>query len=93
MGAIETAAESVLFADRNKSLEFGGGRLEAVQTVTANEDTGQLTLRMRDGSEKHGFVTSNAGLINHPEKRERMPADVHDAVKATIFEALEIDLH
>lgn len=102
MGLFDKAAQSILRSDRAKAAAFGGQLLGDVKDITADEETATLTIEFRAGSEtakKIGddprivaMVGKYGDRINNPGKKyTTAPADVHDAVKATIFDALGID--
>lgn len=81
----DAAARSILIGDRNKQKS----NFDLVESVSVNDETGIIEIRLRGGEERHGMIAEFQQLIFHAgSKRAMAPADVHDAVYATMMKAV-----
>lgn len=90
LSVFSRAAESVLASDRAKGDEFGGRKFGLVERVEVGEDASTempaVVLTRSDGVIMSSLIMPHS--INRPKDREIRPADVHDAVRAAMLNAL-----
>lgn len=81
---LQRAAEAFLTSDRAKTHEFGGQKLNHVESVTIHEDLPVVIVTDKGGNKQEVPVLPH--LVYRPKDRGTRPADVHDAVAAAITE-------